>query len=187
MQLLLLLQSRKQAVMEVQNNRVFKFDAFVCYNEHDSQWVLNEILPRLEGPENHLKLCLHKRDWLVGRDIVDNIVESMEDSRKTLLIVSNAFASSQWCHFELTMAQTRLFRDDINSLILVLLEEIDDVNMTPRLRLQMARQTYVEWTDNPVGQQLFWAKLTQALTSPLTSVRMDDSNLTALIQNDNIQ
>ena len=140
------------------------------------------MLPRLEGPENQLKLCLHKRDWLPGRDIVDNVVESMEDSRKTVLIVSNAFASSQWCHFELTMAQTRLFRDDANSLMLVLLEDIDDVNMTPRLRLQMARQTYVEWTNNPVGQQLFWAKLTRVLTAPLTSVRMDDSDVTALLQ-----
>ena len=175
------MQSRKKADREIENNRVFKFDAFVCYNHNDSEWVINEMLPRLEGSENHLKLCLHKRDWLVGRDIVDNIVESMEDSRKTVMIVSNAFASSQWCHFELTMAQTRLFRDDTNSLMLVLLEDIDDVNMSPRLRLQMARQTYAEWTDNPVGQQLFWAKLMQALTVPLTSVRMDESEVTTLL------
>ena len=179
-----MIQSRNKAVREVQNNRAFKFDAFVCYNEHDSKWLLNEMLPRLEGTENHLKLCIHQRDWLVGKDIAVNIAESMEDSRKTVLIVSNAFASSQWCHFELTMAQTRLFRDDTNSLMLVLLEDIDDVNMSPRLCLQMARQTYVEWTDNPVGQQLFWGKLTRALRAPLTSVRMDDSDVTALLQAD---
>ena len=172
---------------DVQNCTIYQYDAFVCYNEHDSKWVLDKLLPCLEGPENQLKLCLHKRDWLVGRDIVDNVIESMEESRKTLLIVSNAFASSQWCHFELTMAQTRLFRDDTNSLILVLLEDIDDVNMSPRLRLQMARQTYVEWTDNPVGQQLFWVKLTRALTAPFTSVRMDDYGVAALLLADNIQ
>ena len=108
----------------------------------------------------------------------------MEGSRKTLLIASNAFASSQWCHFELTMAQTRLFRDDTNSLILVLLEDIDDVNMSPRLRLQMARQTYVEWTDNHVGQQLFWAKLIRALTAPMTSVTMNYIDVVPLIQAD---
>ena len=108
----------------------------------------------------------------------------MEGSRKTLLIVSNAFASSQWCHFELTMAQTRLFRDDTNSLMLVLLEDIDDVNMSPRLRLQMARQTYVEWTENHVGQQFFWAKLAKALIAPLTSVKMVYVDVTPLIQAD---
>ena len=59
----------------------------MCYNDHDSKWVINEMLPRLEGSENHLKLCLHKRDLLVRRDIVDNIVESMEDNRKTVIIM----------------------------------------------------------------------------------------------------
>ena len=146
-------QKRKKHRNEVEDQRLYEYDAFVCYNDHDSKWVLNELLPRLEGPDNQLKLWLHKQ--------------------KTLLIVSNAFVSSQWCHFELIMAQTRLFRDDTNSLMLVLLENIDDVNMNPRLRLQMAHQTYVEWTNNHVGQQLFWAKLIRALTAPLISVKMN--------------
>ena len=54
-------------------------------------------------------------------------MESIEASRKSLLIVSNAFAASSWCQFELTMAQTRLFEEDRDSLILVLLEEIAEV------------------------------------------------------------
>ena len=84
----------------------------------------------------------------MGRDIVDNVVDSIEHSRKTVLIVSNAFAVSQWCHFEMTMAQTKLFEDDRDNLILVLLEEIADCNMNPRLQLQMQKKTYIEWTDN---------------------------------------
>ena len=43
------------------------------------------------------------------------------------------------------MVQTRLFKSDCDSVVLVLLEEILDTNMNPRLRLQMQRQTYVEW------------------------------------------
>ena len=37
------------------------------------------------------------------------------------------FAASSWCQFELTMAQTRLFEEDRDNLILVLLEEIAEV------------------------------------------------------------
>jgi len=106
----------------------------------------------------------------VGRDIVDNVVDSIEHSRKTLLIVSNAFAVSQWCHFEMTMAQTKLFDDDRDNLILVLLEEIADCNMNPRLQLQMQKKTYIEWTGNQIGQQLFWAKLQQAVTKQSNSL-----------------
>ena len=126
----------------------------------------------------------HRQKRLVS--FVANVVKSIEDSRKMLLIVSNAFASSRWCHFEQTMAQTRLFCDDTNRFMLVLHEDVHDVSMSPGLRLHMARQTYIEWTDNPVGQQLFWVKLTRALTAPLTGERMIDSDVTQLVSADNM-
>ena len=127
-------------------------------------------MPQLEAKYN-LRLCLHDRDWLAGRDIVENIVHSIEHSRKTILIVSNAYAISHWCHFELAMVQTQIFENDRDNLILVLLEEIDDCNLSPRLRLQMKRQTYIEWSaDNETGQQLFWAKLGEALKKPSNSI-----------------
>ena len=44
--------------------------------------------------------------------------------------------------------------------------------MTPRLRLQMARQSYVEWPPggSEMGEQLFWAQLRQALGKPSSSI-----------------
>ena len=145
------------------------YDAFVMYCQEDSPWVIHELRPHLEHEEN-LRLCIHHRDWLGGRDIIENIADSIEESRKCLLIVSNAFAASQWCHFELTMAQSRLLQEDRNNLVLVVLEEIAEVNMSPRLRLQMQRQTYIEWTDSVMGQQVFWARLGKALRRPNQSV-----------------
>ena len=69
------------------------------------------------------------------------------------------------------MVQTQIFENDRDNLILVLLEEIDDCNLSPRLRLQMKRQTYIEWpADSETGQQLFWAKLGEALKKPSSSI-----------------
>lgn len=107
---------------------------------------------------------------MIGHDIVGNIIDSIEKSRKTLMVVSNAFAASQWCHFEMTMAQTKLLEDDRDNLILILLEEIADCNMNPRLQLQMQKKTYVEWTENAVGQQLFWENLRQTLSTSSKSI-----------------
>lgn len=118
----------------------------------------------------NLRLCIHYRNWMIGHDIVSNIIDSIEKSRKTLMVVSNAFAASQWCHFEMTMAQTKLFEDDRDNLILILLEEIADCNMNPRLQLQMQKKTYVEWTENVVGQQLFWENLRQTLSTGSASI-----------------
>ena len=104
----------------------------MIYSHADSQWVIHQLRPQLEEPRtgeegSNLRLCIHHRDWMTGLYITDNIVESIEASRKSLLIVSNAFAASSWCQFELTMAQTRLFVEDRDYLILVLLEEIAEV------------------------------------------------------------
>ena len=151
--------------MDMQDLHEYTYDAFVMYSQTDSQWVIHELRQHLEV-EDDLRLCIHHRDWLGGRDITDNIVESIEESRKCLLIVSNAFAASHWCHVEMTMAQSRLFKEDRDNLVLVVLEEISERNMTPRLRLQMQRQTYIEWTDNVIGQQVFWTQLKRALRKP---------------------
>src|SRR6218665_3861907 len=159
---------------------VFTFDAFVGYSRRDSNWVITQLLPRLEQ-ECHLRLCIHERDWLPGRDIAENILESINSSRKTLLVVSNAFASSPWCHFELTMAQTRLMEEDRDSLVLILLEEIADCNLTPRLQIQMQRRTYIEWTkQSNVGQQLFWANLKHALDKPSHSLMNESLSISLL-------
>lgn len=161
--------SKAKRLQELLDGTEYEFDAFVSYSESDNAWVVNTLCQMLENKFN-LRLCLHHRDWMIGRDIVTNIIDSIEKSRKTLMVVSNAFSSSQWCHFEMTMAQTKLFEEDRDNLILVLLEEIAEINMNPRLQLQMQRKTYVEWTENPFGQQLFWGKLRQALTSSASSI-----------------
>src|SRR6218665_2619808 len=170
--LILQVNARKQEgrYSEKEELDVFTFDAFVGYSRSDSNWVITKLLPRLEQ-ECNLRLCIHERDWLPGRDIAENILESIDNSRKTLLIVSNASALSPWCHFELTMAQTRLMAEDRDSLVLILLEEIADCNLTPRLQIQMQRRTYIEWTkQSKVGQQLFWANLKHALAKPSESL-----------------
>ena len=124
-----LLQARSRQYQQLLDQRQYDYDAFVIYTHADSQWVIHQLRPQLEDNRPKLRLCLHHRDWLAGPDITDNIVESIEASRKSLLVVSNAFAASSWCQFELTMAQTRLFEEDRDNLILVLLEEIAEVHI----------------------------------------------------------
>lgn len=160
---------QRQDQRSVQSQMVFRYDAFVSYSRHDSKWVTDELRRHLETEAN-LHLCIHDRDFSVGEDIAENVLQSIEDSRKVILIVSNAFAVSQWCHFELIMAQTRILKSDFDNLVLVLLEEIHESNLPPRLRFQMERQTYLEWTDRGVGQQLFWERLKVALDKSPESI-----------------
>ena len=135
---------RTYDMMQPTNGEQFRFDAFISYNRHDLSWVRHYLLPKMEQ-ELEFHFCLHDRDWLAGCDIVENIVDSIECSRKVVLIVSNAFAQSQWCQLELAMAQHKLFENKMNNLILILLEDVFESNMTPRLALQMKTKTYIQW------------------------------------------
>ena len=149
----------------------YKYDAFVSYCGHDVGWLKQELLPVIED-EMHYKLCLHDRDWKAGIDIVDNIYDSLVKSRKVILIISNAYAHSQWCQMELTMAQHHFIEKDKNCPILILLEDIHDINMTPRLALQMKSQTYIEWTYHEAGQKLFLKQVQRAIGKKQSSIRM---------------
>jgi protein toll len=61
----------------------------------DRDWVISELQPELEdGPEKY-RLCLHERDFTLGSIIANNIVESMKDSRTTLVVLSPHFVRSQ--------------------------------------------------------------------------------------------
>ena len=46
----------------------------------------------------------------VGKSIVENIVDSIDTSRKCLLVVSKDYLQSSWCMFEAHLANNRLIQ-----------------------------------------------------------------------------
>ncbi|XP_045900600.1 toll-like receptor 21 [Micropterus dolomieu] len=147
-----------------------KYDAFISYNSSDEQWVMDQLLPNLEGNGSSFKLCLHHRDFELGRDIVDNIVSAVYSSRKTICVVSRDFLRSEWCSLEIQLASYRLFDEHQDVLLLVFLEPITErqVSSYHRMRKVMLKKTYLQWpgsgcTDPMQAQALFWNQLRRAM------------------------
>ncbi|XP_062902315.1 toll-like receptor 2 [Mobula hypostoma] len=142
------------------------YDAFVSYSDMDSDWVENSLVRELESVNPPLALCLHKRDFMPGKWIIDNIIESIEKSRKTLFVLSQHFVQSEWCKYELDYTHFRLFDENNDSAILVLLEKIPKETIPQRfckLRKLMNTKTYLEWSQDEEEQQIFWFNLKVAL------------------------
>ena len=78
----------------------FRFDAFISYCSHDEDWVRRKLVANLEKEANKYKLCLHYRHFLPGRNITDNITAAVQESRKTVLVVTKNYLKSGWCDFE---------------------------------------------------------------------------------------
>lgn len=146
------------------------YDAFISYNSSDELWVMNELLPNLEGNGSSLKLCLHHRDFEPGRYIVDNIVSAVYSSRKTVCVVSRNFLNSEWCSLEIQLASYRLFDEHRDVLLLVFLEPISERQMSSyhRMRKVMLKKTYLQWpgsecTNPAQAQGLFWSQLRRSI------------------------
>nr|ALJ55574.1 toll-like receptor 22 [Miichthys miiuy] len=140
------------------------YDAFISYNTHDEPWVIQELLPKLEG-EQGWRLCLHHRDFEPGKPIIDNITDAIYASRKTICVISRRYLESEWCSREIQVASFRLFDERKDVLILVFLEEIPTYQMSPyyRMRKLLKKQTYLSWPQGQEHTEVFWEKLRKAL------------------------
>ncbi|NXP71743.1 TLR22 protein, partial [Ramphastos sulfuratus] len=144
------------------------YDAFVSYSENDSDWVENIMVRELEQACPPFRLCLHKRDFVPGKWIVDNIIDSIEKSHKTLFVLSEHFVQSEWCKYELDFSHFRLFDENNDAAILVLLEPIQSKAIPKRfckLRKIMNTKTYLEWPLEEEKREMFWFNLKVALKS----------------------
>ncbi|XP_066577219.1 toll-like receptor 12 [Amia ocellicauda] len=148
--------------------RRYQFDAFVSYCGKDEDWVLEELLPNLEqrGPP-FLRLCLHSRDFQPGKDVVDNITDSIYSSRRTLCVVSRHSLQSGWCSLEMRLATYRLQVERRDVLMLLFLEEIPPVLLSAHHRLArlVKTRTYLDWPQDERQRPAFWDRLQAKIAS----------------------
>ena len=152
----------------------FRYDVFVCYNSHDRDWVCKVLQPKLED-ENRFRLCLHGRDFELGGPIIEQIIDSIERSRKVLLILSPHFVQSNWCESEMNMALQKLVNKGCDLLLLAILKPLDGVKITKTLKAQLEKKTYVEWSEDQYGQKLFWKKLILTLNIPRRPASIEEN------------
>ncbi|KAM7377782.1 hypothetical protein PAMA_012936 [Pampus argenteus] len=103
-------------------NVSFSYHAFISYSHQDSGWVDSQLLPSLEADD--FSLCIHKCDFVPGNWIIDNIINCVKSSYKTLFVFSKHFIQSEWCNYELFFAQHRAISIQQDSLLFISLEPI---------------------------------------------------------------
>lgn len=150
------------------------FHAFISYSQRNANWVIGQLLPKLEGEDsstqNGLRVCHHERDFIPGRPILDNILHCIEQSRCCVFVLSSHFVQSDWCHYELYFASHQWITRGMDNIILILLEPLPTYLIPSKyyqLKAMMARRTYLEWPQDTAKQRLFWANLRAALQADL--------------------
>ncbi|XP_077136026.1 toll-like receptor 1 [Ranitomeya variabilis] len=174
---------RKYRIRNVYNDQAImgkSFHAFISYSQEDYEWVKKLLLPNLEKGDNSLKICHHERDFIPGKSIMENIINCIEKSFKSIFVLSPNFIQSEWCHYELYFAQHSLFGKNSDNLILVLLDPIPQYlipNKYSKLKAIMKQRTYMEWPKDKRKHGLFWANLREAIQ---TNIALEDEEIFVL-------
>ncbi|KAK7157621.1 hypothetical protein R3I93_008958 [Phoxinus phoxinus] len=146
----------------VEENQEMQYDAFVSFCSRDEAWVLGNMAPRLEEQGNpRLRLCLHNRDFEVGKDIMDNITESIYSSQCTVCLISRLYLRSDWCSLEMRVATHRQLEEEKHRLILIFLEHISPFELSAfhRLARLVRSRTYLDWPEDEADRVHFWDRL----------------------------
>ncbi len=133
------------------------FDAFISYSGVDSEFVEGKLVPELEESKSNLryKCLVHERDFRTGENIQQQIVEAVERSRRTVVVLSKNFVRSQWYEEEFRIAHSEKRR----GIIVVVLGELPtEQEMGPLMWQYIKSNTYLKHDD-----PWFWDKLRYAL------------------------
>ena len=139
------------------------YDIFLSFCHKDENFVLKELVPKIEGREKPYKLCIHSRDWMAGEWIHNNIMKSVSESKCTLILFSENFLKSLWGMMELRIANNQMLMAKQTKVILILYGEIKNFeNLDFEVKSYLRINSNIKWSDPQ-----FWKKLFTALPDPL--------------------
>ncbi len=151
----------KSKTVNAFRNRVF--DACVFYAEEDISFTLNTVLPALE--QNHdppFRLCIHDRDFKLGKRIEENILFARQNSNSAIIIMSQNFIKSGWCRMEFADGLLEN-RDTAFRVFVIMMQPEEDLQNVPEgIAKFLADKTYGMKEDpelfRKIAEYLEWVK-----------------------------
>ncbi|VDI25881.1 Hypothetical predicted protein [Mytilus galloprovincialis] len=149
--------------LQVDND--FMYDVFISYADEDDTFVHSKFLKRVEEDGN-ISCCVHKRDFIPGNDIASNITSAIHNSRKTVVIMSQNFLSSDWCLFEFNMAKMESIysRSSENIIFIVFIEQLPSKDLSLNILEIVQSKSYIEYPNDEYGDVVFWEKVKDTLS-----------------------
>ncbi|XP_006212683.3 toll-like receptor 8 [Vicugna pacos] len=139
------------------------YDAYVSYDTKDASvtdWVINELRFHLEESEDkNVLLCLEERDWDPGLAIIDNLMQSINQSKKTIFVLTKKYAKNWNFKTAFYLALQRLMDENMDVIVFILLEPVLQHSQYLRLRQRICKSSILQWPDNPKAEGLFWQSL----------------------------
>ena len=109
-------------------------------------------------------MLIYFPSFCLGQYIASNIVDSVQRSRRTLVVLTRALLDSDWCHYELQMALMEGAHTGRDVLLFLLYEHVPANELSRDMLANLQATVYLEFPHEEEDRDLFWGRLTQALT-----------------------
>ncbi|XP_068737080.1 uncharacterized protein [Montipora capricornis] len=105
---------------------------FISYSSKDFSWVSENLISLLE--KHSIPYSIHIRDFELGRPIVQNMADSVYNSRQVLIVLSSNYLASNFCREELHMALQRGVDTGDSAVVLVAMDKLKKKRLPSALR-----------------------------------------------------
>lgn len=114
----------------------FEYAAYIIHAYKDRDWVWEHFCP-MEEKDQTLKFCLEERDFQAGVLELEAIVNSIKRSRKIIFVITQHLLKDPLCkRFKVHHAVQQAIEQNLDSIILIFLEEIPDYKLNHALCLR---------------------------------------------------
>ncbi|GAB1600924.1 toll-like receptor Tollo [Argonauta hians] len=131
-----------------------RYDVFVAYTSKNAMFVEHELTPRLERREPPYQVCLTYRDYDVDISYAQNTINCIQNSKRTIMLVSNDFFQTEWFRYDFQINNHDILKTLSERLIVILMEKVDRKKLECDLMFYAKTKKFLKYQDTH-----FWDKL----------------------------
>lgn len=157
-----------------------RFDAFLAFSHKNLDYV-EEYVEKLENGRRKFKLCFYHRDWLIGDSIPACILQSIDDSKRIIVLLTKEFIKSSWGTFEFRTAIKATSMNKHKRLIIIEYPKVENFDeLDTQLRLYMKHNTYLRRDDSQFWRKLIYAMPHKKMTNLVKNAKWDGDHFALL-------
>ena len=144
----------------------FEYDLNIMLpNNGCEEWIQQHFRPFLEGTFPEIgRIVFGDEDLKLGMHYIDAVLYAVENSFKTVLLVSRAAVRDHWFMLRFRLAMDYATDIGTENLILIFVEELIDDELPYLVRLFLSGGgSYLNWVTEEAGQEYFWRQFKKCL------------------------
>ena len=127
------------------------FDGFLIFSKKDENFLIDDFLKHFETEGSLYKFYLFHHEFSIFNE---QILKNCENSQKIVLFLSENFLKNEWKKIEFKKIFYEILKTKKRKkLIIVFLDNFDDKNFDPELKLILKTNFILRWCE-----KLFWEK-----------------------------